>query len=818
MFFDKSKKQNVLETERTIHEKTIVKNAKDLKVVNRQKYQNLISLRLFNEAEEVLDMTKMLLKSVEDINIEMEKHGEHVNKTVQVSSEVGAFSEEVSASVEETMNEIEDTLEKAKLGQIAVNNVISSIDVVQNTVESMKNVILELEEKSNKIKGIVDTIKGIAKTTHLLSLNANIEAARAGEAGRGFSVVAGEVKKLAENSSSSADEIDFIISEITKVTDETLNIIMKGIEKVNESSCVAEDAVTAIDEMMSSVERTRNISNNIHTAVKDQADKNQFMISVIDDLVEVSEKVRNFNENISVNVDRQKASLNTLKGTITNLTEMCTNDKSEEASKTMFTLSVESPKFFDPAKITEINDTNIVQAIYMGLVRFGSSTEVIGAIARNWHLESDNVTWNFNLRKDMKFHNGRNITARDVKYSYERLLSKEVDSPNRWFLSVIKGADDFYKGRSKEVAGIVVVNDYNIKLVLDFPYSSFVNNLAHCSCSILPKECINKIETEPVGAGPFKFVKWDKINKEIILEKFQGYALGEALVDTVRLKMELENPVNSFIEGNLDYISVNGANINKIKESSYNINLAQCIGSRFITFNYRSSNPLISNKEARQAISYCIDRERIIKEALGGNEVLAKGPFPTSVLDNPNAVTYSRNVNKAKELLRRSGVTSNNLTLNINKTGSNSNFQSILAGILGENLKEIGISLKVVEINSKEYYAEENLTKCDMFIYGWLGDSGTADNFIEPLIDINNASNRSKYNNPKLMEMLSEAKKTKNPYKYKELLCKLENIMIEDATWVYLSTICTSFACQENVKGLRINPLNLIKYEDMWIE
>lgn len=818
MFFSKRKEQDNLESERTIHEAITIKNAKDLKVVNRQKYQNIITQRLYNQAEEVLDMTKMLLKSVEDINIEMEKHGEHVSKTVDVSSEVGAFSQEVSASVEETMNEIEDTLEKAKRGQIAVNNVISSIEIVQDTVESMKNVILELEEKSNKIKGIVDTIKGIAKTTHLLSLNANIEAARAGEAGRGFSVVAGEVKKLAENSSSSADEIDYIISEITKVTDDTLNIIMQGIEKVNESSAVAESAVTVIDEMMSSVEKTRNISNNINTAVKEQADKNQFMVSVINGLVEVSDKVKNFNENMSVNADRQKASLNTLKGTITNLTQMCTNDNNEEVTKTMFNISIENPKSFDPTRITEMNDTNIVQGIYLGLVKFGSSTEVVGAIARNWHLESDNVTWNFNLRKDMKFHNGRNITARDVKYSFERLLSKEVDSPNRWFLSVIKGANDFYNGNVKEVLGIVVVNDYNIKLILDFPYSSFVNNLAHCSCSILPKEGINSIETEPIGAGPFKFVKWDKINKEIILEKFQGYSLGEALVDNIKFKMEIANPVESFLEGNLDYIAVNGANINKVKEKNYNINLAQCIGSRFITFNHRSSNSLITNREARQAISYCIDRERIIKEALGGSELPAKGPFPTSVLDNKSAVPYSRNMNKARELLKRSGAAANSLTLNIIKTGSNASFHSILASILGENLKELGISLKVVEINSKEYYAEENLKNCDLFVYGWLGDSGTADNFIEPLIDINNASNRSKYNNPKLMDMLEEAKKTKNPYKYKELLCKLENMMIEDAAWIYLSTICTSFACQERVKGLRINPLNLIKYDDMWIE
>lgn len=813
MLFTKKNSQEA--KEKVVIEKEIITN----KSIDKQKYQNILAGRVFNEAEEALAVTETLLKSVEEINLEMEKHGEHIEKTAEVSSEVGAFSEEVSASVEETIEVIEDTLNKAKTGQKAVSDVVDSIQTVQTTVNNMKDVITELTDKSKKIKGIVDTIKGIAKTTHLLSLNANIEAARAGEAGRGFSVVAGEVKKLAENSSASADEIDNIISEITKVTDETLNIIIKGTEKVLDSVSIAESAGEAIDHMMESVERTKTISNQISTAVRQQAEKNQYLISVVDGMVEVSEKVKAFNENISVNTDRQKASLSNLRGTIENLTELSAIDKIHDAeNKVTFSMAVSSPKSFDPSMITEINDTNIVQPMNLGLVQFGSGTEVIGAIARNWHVENDNVTWNFNLRKDMKFHNGRTITAKDVKYSFERILSKELNSPNRWFLGIVKGSEDFYNGKTKEVSGIIVTGEHSIKIVLEFPYSSFVNNLAHCSCSIIPKEEASNIEKYPIGAGPYKFVSYDKENGEILLEKVENYPVGEGLVDYIKLICDIDDITEEFIEGEIDYIAVNASNRDKLKELGYKIDISQCVGSRFIAFNYRSSNPILRSKEARQAINYCLDRDKAVKEALAGAEIAAKGVFPKSILNNPSQNGYSRNLNKAKELLKRSGVNSRTLTMQISKNGGNASFQKILSTIFAENLREIGIELKVIEVPGTEYYSEENLRKCDLFTYGWLGDSGTADNFIEPLIDINNASNRCKYNNPELMPILDEAKKTKNPYKYKELLCKLEDIMIEDASWILLSNICVSYSYRNNVKGLKVHPLNLIKFADVWKE
>jgi ABC-type transport system substrate-binding protein len=788
-----------------------------IKLVNHQKYQKLVTMKIHKDIEESLDVTDVLLKSVEDINVEMDRQNSYVEKTVKASLEVSEFSKEVNVKVDETINIINSTLEKAAFGQQSVIDVMDSIHNVQCTVEKMKSTMLELVEKSNKIKGIVSTIKGIAKTTHLLSLNANIEAARAGDAGRGFAVVAGEVKKLAENSSISANEIDNIILDISKVSDETLQIIMEGIAKVIDSTDIAKDAGKAIDYMMKSVEDTKTISQNIAHAVKEQSNKNQYMSAVINEMVVASERVKNFNENISVNVDRQKASLSTLKDTIKNLNELNQFNSNEElATRSTFTMYSAKAKSFDPAIAIDIATTKLLSPMNLGMVQFGIGTEVIGALAKTWHVEEDDVTWNFSLRKNMKFHNGRNITSKDIKYSYERLLSKKLDSPNRWFLSFIKGAEDFYLGKKSEVEGIIIKGDYNLKIILEYPYSSFVNNLAHCSCSILCKEEINNLNSNPVGAGPYGFFKHDMENKELTFKKIKDYALGEALIDEIIIRDGTDNSIDDFLKKELDYVEVNANNISKVASAGYEIKRTECIGSRFVLFNFKSSNVLIMNKDIRQAINYCIDKEKVIKEALANAEITAKGIFPTSIIDNNGLVGYRRDLNKAKELMRKSKISSGTLTFPIIRNENKKGLQYTLGEIMGINLKEIGINLNVIELDAETYSRQSG--NYDMQLYGWLGDSGTADNFIEPLIDINNMSIKNTYNNPRLMELLDAAKKSRNPYKYRELMCKLEKEMVEDAPYIFLSHICVSYAHNSKVKGIKVHPLNMINLENIWKE
>jgi len=233
-------------------------------------------------------------------------------------------------------------------------------------------------------------------------------------------------------------------------------------------------------------------------------------------------------------------------------------------------------------------------------------------------------------------------------------------------------------------------------------------------------------------------------------------------------------------------------------------------------FNLNSNNVLIRNKSLRQAINYCIDKEKIIVEGLANTEIAAKGIFPKSIIDNNTLVGYRRDLSKAKELMKKSNINSGTITFPVTKNENKKGLQYMLADIISVNLKEIGITLNVVELDAETYSKQSG--NYDMQLYGWLGDSGTADNFIEPLIDIKNTSIKNTYNNPRLMEMLDAAKKSRNPYKYRELMCNIEKEMVEDAPYIFLSHICVSYALSNKIKGLKVHSLNMINLENIWKE
>ncbi|WDC84348.1 ABC transporter substrate-binding protein [Caloramator sp. mosi_1] len=104
--------------------------------------------------------------------------------------------------------------------------------------------------------------------------------------------------------------------------------------------------------------------------------------------------------------------------------------------------------------------------VHAGLLLPGLGVDIYPGVAKSWYVEEDNLTWIFNLKKGIKFHNGREVTAQDVKYSFERLLSPKLNSPNSWFLFDIEGAAEYNAGKVREVSGIKVLDRYCISLKL----------------------------------------------------------------------------------------------------------------------------------------------------------------------------------------------------------------------------------------------------------------------------------------------------------------------------------------------------------------
>ncbi|MBQ1856407.1 MAG: methyl-accepting chemotaxis protein [Anaerovibrio sp.] len=153
-----------------------------------------------------------------------------------------------------------------------VDGAVEQMKLIQTSVMQSADVITELGEESDRIGKIVDTISSIAAQTNLLALNAAIEAARAGEHGRGFAVVADEVRKLAEQSSESAGEIAGLITSIQDKSQKAVAVMQEGVNQVESGTKVVQDSGASfneIAEMVSKVVEESQEMNNIVNALNE---------------------------------------------------------------------------------------------------------------------------------------------------------------------------------------------------------------------------------------------------------------------------------------------------------------------------------------------------------------------------------------------------------------------------------------------------------------------------------------------------------------------------------------------------------------------
>ena len=267
------------------------------------------SEELTASAEQSADASNLVASAVTTMADGADEQLSLANNTTEV---VGNISEKINIVSENTKSVstlTDNANNSASAGEEAVEKAINQMEIIEKKTNETATIISELEEKSIKIGQIVDTIESISEQTNLLALNAAIESARAGEAGRGFSVVAEEIRKLAEQSQQATKEIAEIINDVQNKTNSAVSVMNENSREVDTGAKVVNIAGTSFSEILQMIKEISEQIHEISRSINDINNGTKASVSSVNNIQNISTKIADETQTISAAAEEQLASV-----------------------------------------------------------------------------------------------------------------------------------------------------------------------------------------------------------------------------------------------------------------------------------------------------------------------------------------------------------------------------------------------------------------------------------------------------------------------------------------------------------------------------
>ena len=489
----------------------------------------------------------------------------------------------------------------------------------------------------------------------------------------------------------------------------------------------------------------------------------------------------------------------------------------------------QEPATLDPARLRDIYSLAIGQQLFDGLVQFDQTLSITPALAQFWVASRDGLTWTFTLRKGVKFHHGREVTSDDVVYSFTRLLDPRLRSGGADLFMGIQGVQDFREGRARQITGLVAVDRYTVRVTLTEAPVPFVSILAVGQAKIVPRELVEEqgdaFGTQPVGTGPFRFVRWER-GKEIVLaanpDYFDGPPRLARLVFRIFPGQRLEGVFGEFQAGALEDSPIPTKDYRQIiANHSYQYVRRPIFGLRHYGLNTRTK-PL-DDRRVRQALVHAIDREAVVSEVWLGRYAVAKGILPPGTLGfNPKLRGYAYDPARARDLLAQAGYPGGRGLPPLAIWSATRSEE-----ILGEH-ERIGKDLEAVGITAEFQYNTDWASfsramaerKLPIFLRAWFADVPDPENFLAKLFHSGSPWNYMGYANPAVDALLERARAEPDMARRVEVYRRAEEMIVEDAPVIPMSHQTYERLFQPYVKGVEVSGLgdSYIPFRKVWLE
>jgi len=488
------------------------------------------------------------------------------------------------------------------------------------------------------------------------------------------------------------------------------------------------------------------------------------------------------------------------------------------------TLFGSSPLTLDPAMARDSTSLEYIVEIFSGLVCFDPNLKITPDIAESWDITGNGTIYTFHLRQGVEFHSGSKVTANDFKYSLERACDPATGSQTaETYLGDIVGVKDKLQGKANEISGVRVIDDYTLQITIDAPKEYFLAKLSYPTALVVDKanvELGNNWWKTPNGTGPFKLKQW-KEGSSITLERNELYYLEPAKLRQVVYTLQ-GVPMTMYEDNKIDVAPVYLSDIERVLDPSNPLNkeLAVTPGFSLYYIGFNTAKPPFDDAKIRQAFSYAIDKDKIVKLVLKDVVRKAEGILPPDMPGyNENIQGLDFNIERAKQLIAESkyGNVSNlpPITLTTSGLGIVSNIEAALVDMWQHNL---GVNVEVRQLEPDRYPYEIMEQKNEMFTQGWGADYPDPQNFLDILFHSGTKDNIGEYSNAEVDALLEKAGVEQDPATRMNLYQQAEQIIVDDAACLPIFFDVSYTLVKPYVKDLPLTPLWIPKLRYVSIE
>ncbi len=492
----------------------------------------------------------------------------------------------------------------------------------------------------------------------------------------------------------------------------------------------------------------------------------------------------------------------------------------------------------DPAFAKSQSVMWAVHQIYNTLVETDDNLNIVSSLAKSWDISPDNLTFTFHLRNDVLFHDndafpngkGRMMTAKDVDYSFKRIIDKNTASSGAWI----------FNGKIDSAEGFKAIDDTTFQIKLLKPFNPILGILSMQYCSVVPHEVVEKygkdFRSHPCGTGPFQFTAWEE-GQALILTKNKNYferdSAGNTLPYLDGIKVTFyDSKATEFLEFQqmrLDFINDIDASFKdevltkkgelrkewegKIILQKHPYLNIEYLGILFDSTNDLLKNSPLKNKKIRQAINYGIDRKKMmlyVRNSIGTAAESGFVPAGLPSFDSVKVIGYHYDQAKALQLLKEAGYPNGEGLPQI-KLLTIPQYAD-LGSYIANELQQIGIKVQVEAIQKSLLLEQTSKSQALFFRGSWIADYPDAENYLSVFYSKNPAPpNYTRYKNPAFDILYERSLAEKNDSVRNQIYQDADRYVINDAPVVPLWYDMVIHLVHPYVTSFTANSLNLLE-------